>query len=88
MVILCLLPPLVHGCNTLGIHFLPLLFLLTILGTVWATVILGVLMHHFIEVPSIKLGHWLVRRIQARPVSPEPPGQELGLNGPSAARNA
>lgn len=66
MVILCLLPPLVHQLNALGLHNPVLLLPLTVGMGVLFTVIFAAVSYRLVEMPSMDLGRWLTRLVQRR----------------------
>jgi peptidoglycan/LPS O-acetylase OafA/YrhL len=66
IIILCLLPPLVAALNQLGITQPVVLFVVTILASVAATVGCAAIMYRFVELPVIDFSHWLTKKIQLR----------------------
>ena len=66
IIILCLLPPLVRWANAQGNVQRPVLFGLTILASVIATIACAALTYRFVELPAISLGHRLTKEIQRR----------------------
>ena len=84
IVILCLLPPLVHQLNMAGIEQMPLLMALTVGVCVLATVALSVVMYYSVELPSVKLGHWLSKLLQGRLGKPPPAATAPASAGPAS----
>ena len=66
IIILCLLPPLVALFNQFGVTQPLVLFLVTLLASVAATIGCAALMYRFIELPVINFSHWLTKKIQIR----------------------
>ncbi len=66
IVILCLLPPLIKLANQLGVVQTPVLFGLSFIASVGATIGCSALSYRLVEVPSINLGHRLTKGIQRR----------------------
>jgi peptidoglycan/LPS O-acetylase OafA/YrhL len=64
IIILCLLPPLVSLFNQCGLASPFVLFPLTLLASLAATIGAAALMYRFIELPVINFSHWLTRKIQ------------------------
>ena len=66
IVILCLLPVIIHWANGCGIVQRPILFPLALLISISATFLGATGTYYLIEVPSIRLGYWLTKKIQDR----------------------
>jgi peptidoglycan/LPS O-acetylase OafA/YrhL len=66
IIILCLLPPLVKVFNQWGLTQPWVLFPVTMLTSVVATIGCAALMYRFVEMPVINFSHWLTKKIQLR----------------------
>jgi peptidoglycan/LPS O-acetylase OafA/YrhL len=66
IIILCLLPDIIWALNHFGIYANAILFPITMLASVAATVICSLAMYKFVEAPVIAFGHAATKRIQAR----------------------
>jgi peptidoglycan/LPS O-acetylase OafA/YrhL len=66
IIILCLLPQIVTGLNHLGVFESAILFPVSVLTSVVATVTCSLAMHKYVEAPVIVFGHAITKRIQAR----------------------
>lgn len=66
IIILCLLPPLVKVFNQWGVTQPWVLFPVTMLTSVAATIGCAALMYRFVEMPVINFSHWLTKKIQLR----------------------
>lgn len=66
IVIMCLLPVAIHWLNGCGIGQHWILFPLTFVISIGATLLASVCSYYSVEMPSIRLGHWLTKKIQSR----------------------
>jgi peptidoglycan/LPS O-acetylase OafA/YrhL len=66
VVLLCVLPPLIHGLNLIGIQQILVLMLLSIGIGVLVTVMCAAFTYRIVEVPSIEFGRWISTFIQRR----------------------
>src|ERR1700722_15491374 len=64
IIIMCLLPPLIHWLNLLGISSPLVIFCLVVVASVSVCVLISAFTYRFIEVPAINLGHRLTKKIQ------------------------
>lgn len=66
IIILCLLPPLVAALNQWGLTQPLILFSVTMLVSIAATIGCAALMYRFVEMPVINFSHGLTKKIQLR----------------------
>jgi peptidoglycan/LPS O-acetylase OafA/YrhL len=66
VVLLCVLPPLMHWFNMIGVRSMAVLMPLAVFISVFVTVVSAAFAYRIVEVPSMALGHWSSSFIQRR----------------------